>query len=429
MKVQFGTDGIRGVAGESPVTVGVAVALGRAVVEVFGAARVAIARDTRPSGADLAVGVAQGVAAAGAGPAYLATLPTSALAVALARDLADVGVMITASHNPAPDNGFKVLGPGGRKLTDAENTAIEDAVARRLGAAGDAFAPVADEHAAGLAAYEAALNAAIGDTSALRGRRIAVDLAAGAATAAVGWLGRLGCELHLLGVDGVINDGVGSEHPERLAAVVTERGLDAGLAVDGDGDRCLLIDERGQRVAGDTLAWLLTVGAGADRLAVTVMSSTALEAALPGVRIVRTHVGDRHLAEAIARGEATLGVEESGHVVFSDALPTGDGLVTGLRALMAAWRRAPRLSEALSFAPFPRRLTKVRVPQRRPLNEVSALQAVFHEAERSLGAHGRVFVRYSGTEPVLRLLVEGPDEAAVVAASERITSAARELLA
>lgn len=426
MTVEFGTDGIRGRAGELPCTEEVGRALGAAIVRVLGASRVLIARDPRPSGPMLARAVADGVRAAGGEPFDGGMIPTSGLAAALEAGFADAGAMITASHNPVEDNGFKVLDGRGRKLTDAQNAAIEAALA--VGSV--PASPVAPESLERLVHfnYERALSQAVGRVPSLENKRIAIDLANGAASAVPQWLASLGFEVVRVDGGGAVNDGVGSEHPERACEVVVSGSCDAGLLVDGDGDRCRLVDERGVVVDGDALAWLLATARGAKSMAVTIMSTTGLEAALPDVKITRTPVGDRHLSEAIERGLAEFGVEESGHVVFSDALPTGDGLVTGLRALALAFSRAPTLSAAIPFTPFPRRLTKVRVRQRPAIDSVPALVHGQREGEQSLGEFGRVFLRYSGTEPVLRILVEGQDSATVNAVSEHMTELATEAL-
>jgi phosphoglucosamine mutase len=407
MKIAFGTDGIRGTAGTLPITERVAIAVGRAIA-ARGAARVLIARDTRPSGDMLAAGVAQGVAAGAAAALDAGVLPTSGLAAALRAGLADVGVMITASHNPAEDNGFKVLGPGGRKLTPAEDRAIEAEIAIAM-----TSEPAPSRRPAqrciepALDAYLQALKQAFGDTAPLAGHRLAVDLANGAASALREPLtSLLPAELVFVDVVGPINAACGSEHPEALQAAVVRHACAAGIAVDGDGDRCRLVDESSVIVAGDALAHAL-VRAGHHRaLAVTVMSNAALEPSLPGVRVVRTDVGDRHLLQAIADGEATLGCEESGHVVFSDALPTGDGLVTGVRAVAAALRVGTASAYFSEFIPYPRRLGKIRVSHRPPLPEIT---------DDRLGPNGRIFLRYSGTEPVLRALIEGDTVAGVEA--------------
>ena len=196
-------------------------------------------------------------------------------------------------------------------------------------------------------------------------------------------------------------------------------------AVDGDGDRCVLVDERGRVVHGDKLAWLLAVNSGVRSMAVTVMSTSALEPALPGVHVHRTPVGDKHLMRAMAQHGLPLGCEESGHVLFSDGLPGGDGLLTGLRAL--ANDRRPLSDKLAAFKPFPRVKGKVKVNARPPLDALSELQACVEAANARLNG-GRVFLRYSGTEPILRVLVEGPDQAVVEEVAAEVTQVAQQVL-
>jgi phosphoglucosamine mutase len=209
---------------------------------------------------------------------------------------------------------------------------------------------------------------------------------------------------------------------------VREGRLDAGIALDGDADRCVLVDERGEVVHGDALTWCLARDLGVDGLAVTVMSNAALEPALPGVIVHRTPVGDRHLQAAMRAHGLLLGAEESGHVLFGD-FPGGDGMLTGVRALAAAWRAAPTLSAAVrGFLPWPDARAKVRVSRRPPLQSLDGYEARVAAATARL-AGGRVLLRYSGTEPILRVLVEGPDAAVVAAVRDELAAWAAEVLA
>jgi phosphoglucosamine mutase len=338
--------------------------------------------------------------------------------------------MVTASHNHAADNGFKVLGPGGLKPDDAQTRRLEGWATSY--ARGGLEGALDDVSASATVRYREAFEDAVGGLLALRGKRLAIDLAHGGASVHRDWLAaKLAplCEVTWLGQgEGVINEGVGSEHPEALGACVRSHGLDAGLAVDGDGDRCLLVNERGEVVPGDALAWLLTKQMRLPALAVTVMSNASLEASLPGVEVIRTPVGDRHLSMAMRSRGIGLGMEDSGHALFGDGLPGGDGLLTGLRALSAAWAVAESLSEAFGgFQPFPRRLTKVRVARRPDLHTDPELVEIQRAAEERLGS-GRVFLRYSGTEPVLRILVEGPDPGRVDQVSDALTGRCAEVL-
>lgn len=421
--MKFGTDGIRGIAGRSPIDAEAAVRIGRAAARLAranGGASVLIARDARPSGPMLEAAVAAGVAGEGAVALRAGVVPTPALAVALEEGRAAAGVMITASHNVWSDNGFKVLSEGGRKPTDAETSQIEAWLAddqhnHGVGYLEDAGADV-------LAGWLARLSAV--DVTLLQGKTLAVDLAMGAAEAARPWLERSGIDVRFVEGDR-INDGVGSEHPGRLAALVRSSGAVAGIAVDGDGDRCLLVDERGEVVHGDALTWLLAKQLDVRSLAVTQMSTGALAPALEGVEVHVTPVGDKHLQVAMRAHALPLAAEESGHVLFADH-PGGDGLLAGLRALGTL--QCP-LSEALAaFEPWPRVKSKVRVEERTPLDELPAITHAVQEGEASLGDGGRVFLRYSGTEPVLRVLVEGREAEAVRRVAENVEAVCREML-
>jgi len=428
-RVAFGTDGIRGPAGTRPIDADVARAVGTAALHlarVTGGSRVVIGRDPRPSGPALAASVAGGVSAGVALDAGV--VPTAAVGIAVAEGLADVGVMVTASHNPAADNGFKVLGPGGRKLQDTEVEAVEAAIEAALRAPESASSPARRAPEVGCLWWERVSQRV--DPAPLRGRKIAIDFANGAAIVAIPWLIEwLDAEIVVVGAgDGAVNDGCGSEHLQALAAQVRAHGCDGGLAVDGDADRCRLVDERGQVVPGDAVTMRLAVDLGVDAVVVTVMSNGALEGAMPGVAVIRTPVGDRHIAAQMHARGLPLGAEESGHVLFADH-PAGDGLLAGLRAMGAAWRSHRTLSEAFArFAPLPRRTGRVVVSERPLLGEVAPLQQAAARARTTLGDGGRVMLRYSGTEPVLRILVEGVSDAAVDAALDAVAEAAEAAL-
>jgi phosphoglucosamine mutase len=424
MNVRFGTDGIRGPAGQAPIDEATACGVGAAAARLAreaGSDAVLIARDTRPSGPELTLACARGVSGAGLIPLDAGVVPTAALAVGLHEGIAGAGVMITASHNPWVDNGFKLFDASGRKLDEADSSRVESWLAHPS-PAGQGSAVDAHERVRG--AWERALASRV-PLERLRGRRIALDLAEGAGLAGLAWLQRA------VPVDWVvmrgdrINDGVGSEHPERLALIVVESGCDAGIAVDGDADRCVLVDDLGRVVDGDALTWLLARALGVQALAVTEMSNGALAPALPGVKLTFTPVGDKYLAAAMREQHIPLGAEESGHVLFADHAG-GDGLLAGLRALASV---DGKLSDALAgFVPWPRVKAKVKVSSRPPLDQVVELQRAVREGEQELGEGGRVFLRYSGTEPVLRLLVEGRDAAVVRAVAARVEALARAVL-
>ncbi len=392
----FGTDGIRGRWGRWPMLPEVAGALGRALVARFGP-RVGVVRDTRGSGPALTAALA-----GGAGPATrdFGVLPTPALSVLLAADLADVGVAVTASHNPAADNGLKVLGPGGTKLHPATEAALEAEVLACLDEVPPQPGVPQDHRGVGFETYVVALRQALPAGPWLAGHRIALDAAHGAAfRTAPALLEALGAEVVARGVRPTgdnINDGCGALHPEALAAVVVAEGCEAGLALDGDADRCVLVDGGGRVVDGDALLLLLARPPG---LVGTVMCNQALELALAerGVDFARVGVGDREVALELERRGWPVGGEPSGHVLLGDGLPTGDGLLTGLRALAGGLDLAQRLG---GYVPHPQAVATVVVDRKPPLSELPVLQAAL------AGLTGRAVVRYSGTEPKLRLLVE-----------------------
>lgn len=328
--------------------------------------------------------------------------------------------MITASHNDAPDNGFKLFTVGGRKLTDEETVQVEAWLAQTpTDVPGGSTVPAIHVRERYIRALGDVLDVD------LSGKKIAVDMANGAAMALADDLAALSGAtiVKVAAGDGLINAGCGAVHPERLAETVRLQELDGGFAVDGDADRCLLVTEQGEVVPGDALTLRLAQARKVDALAVTVMSNAALESQLPGVNVVRTPVGDKHLQRAMAKHGIALGAEESGHVLFDD-WPGGDGLLTGLRALAACFADAPTVSQAMaSYVAFPRDLSKLTVANKPPLDTVVGLADKLAEWEGELDG-GRVFIRYSGTESVVRILVEGPDDTVV----QRVAQAAREWL-
>ncbi len=423
MIVAFGTDGIRGVAGTWPITAEVATAVGRVAAARAPARRVIVGADPRPSSAELSRAIAVGVASAGGVALEAGVLPTSAVGLAVAADPGALGVMVTASHNPWTENGFKWLGAGGRKPDDALAERIGHEIGAALADRSQASGGWRDDaHAAVFAGWVAAMDAALPDRAAIAGRRIALDLANGAASSCWPWLVGLPVHWERVDGDGQVNEGVGSEHVEALCARVRGAACAAGLAVDADADRCVLVDEKGTRIPGDALLWRLALDRGVSGLAATVMSSSALELSLPGVDVVRTPVGDRFVRAAMDAGALPLGGEESGHLLFAD-FPAGDALLAGLRALCAAFSVAPTLAEGFSgFPRLPRCLLRVPVAGRRSLADWTQLTELTRAEEARLGAGGRIFLRYSGTEPVLRVLVEGVDGDAVTSIAHALAA-------
>lgn len=434
----FGTDGVRGPYGGPVLTDVFAERLGFAAGKFLLAQspdrrRVLLGRDTRASGPVLLEAVARGLAAAGMSPVSLDVLPTPAVALAVAQSNTGPGVMITASHNPAEDNGIKFFLPSGLKLSDADELAIE-----ALLTTAPATAPaVTLPHLDFAADYRAAVGRLL-PPGALAGWRIALDTAHGATVGtSPAVLRGFGATVTLLGgePDGRnINAQVGSEHPEALVALVREGGFRLGVAHDGDGDRCVLGDETGALLDGDELLTILALHAlragnlKARTLVVTQQSNLGVDAAIAaaGGRVCRTPVGDRYVMERMRAEGATLGGESSGHVICADVAASGDGLVAALKVIAVMLETGKPLSELRrQLRKFPQRSSALKVQEKIPLERVPTLRDTIAALERELGAEGRVLVRYSGTEPKLRLLVEGPADAIVDAALARLETAAR----
>ena len=429
----FGTDGVRGPYGGPVINESFAARLGAAAGRwIGGSGRVVIGRDTRASGESLAAAVARGLASVGLTPVLLGAAPTPAVARAVRTQGAVLGVVITASHNPACDNGIKFFSRTGVKLTDEDEAAIEQALPSDVPASTATFAS-ADV----LPDYMAATGAIL-PANALRGWKIVLDTANGATCAtSPAVLRALGAEVIGLGdsPDGKnINAGVGSEHPGPLAQRVREVGARLGIAHDGDGDRCILCDERGEVLDGDEILTILATHAhrqgklAAQTLVITVQSNLGVDAALGalGGRVARTDVGDRYVIERMFATGATLGGESSGHIICSEISPTGDGLVAALKTIEVMLATGRPLSELRgALAKFPQRSLALKVREKRPLETLPTLPRAIEALERELGSQGRVLVRYSGTEAKLRLLVEGPTDAAVQAGLARLEAATR----
>jgi len=440
----FGTDGVRGPYGGPLINEVFAARLAVAALRWWqGSAapgaevRILIGRDTRASGESLERGVVRALVAAGAKVVRLGVLPTPAVARAVRGTGASLGVVITASHNPASDNGIKFFGPGGVKLTDEDEARIECNLLDEVAAA-DSGGPTAAgqvEARAAEADYIASAEALLPARS-LVGWRVVLDTANGATcgTSPV-VLRRLGAEVIGLGdgPDGLnINARVGSEYPEALAARVVAEQARLGIAHDGDGDRCILCDESGAVLDGDEILTILATyalkqGCLAERLlVVTVQSNQGVDTAirLAGGRVARTEVGDRYVAERMRADGATLGGESSGHVICAEVSPTGDGLVAALKVIAVMQATGQPLSVLRRvLVKCPQMTAALRVRAKPPLASLASLSAVMRELAEELGEEGRVLVRYSGTEAKLRLLVEGPTPAVTGRAMDRLKAA------
>ena len=441
--VLFGTDGVRGVPGAPPLDDATVACLGAALTEELGGApRIACGRDTRDSGLRVQETFAAGVRARGGSPVDVGIMPTPGVAVAAARRGFDAGVVVSASHNPWPDNGIKILESGGAKASADLERRLEARVAdiRAGGGPPPARGP-ALEKADVLGVYVDHLVGVLGDVS-VAGLRVAVDCAHGAASGlAARVLRRLGLrvvELHAAPDGRNVNRGCGSTHPEALQAAVVEQGCRMGFALDGDGDRAVLVDGRGRLVDGDGVLFVAARHLhGAGRLAgggvvATVMSNFGLDAALgeAGIALHRCPVGDAHVRAEMERRGVRLGGEPSGHVIFSDLLPTGDGLGTALSVLRIVAESGRGLADLLSgLRVHPQVLLNVPVARKPRLDDVPALADAVRDAEARLAAGGRVLVRYSGTEAVLRVLIEGRDRGVVERLAEGVAACARRELA
>jgi phosphoglucosamine mutase len=432
--LKFGTDGVRGVA-LTELTPELVRALGRAAASTLGPARCAIARDTRESGPVLEAALAEGLAAGGVDVVLLGVAPTPAAAWLSAAD-GVMGAVISASHNPYGDNGVKLFVPGGRKLTDPEEDSLEAELHRLVegGAPAPAEPGAISDDPSGVGRWEASVVASIGGRR-LDGLRVVVDAAHGAATAAApAILTALGAEVEVLHAapDGRnINAGCGSTHPDDLQATVVARGADAGIALDGDADRALAVDGRGRLVDGDQIMAITAVdrhGRGAlagDAVVVTVMTNLGfhLGMAAHGIEVVQVPVGDRHVLAALAERGLSLGGEQSGHLVFADLATTGDGLLTAVQLLDVVAHTGRPLAELADEAMtrLPQVLRNVVV--HRPGAEVVAeLDRAVVAAAAELGEQGRVLLRPSGTEKLVRVMVEAPTQEQAEAVAERLAA-------
>ena len=441
----FGTDGVRGLA-NGELTVDLALRLAQAAAVVLGKGRVAdgrrasgrrpvavIARDPRVSGEFLAAAVAAGLASSGMDVYDAGVLPTPALAFLVADLPADIGVMISASHNPAPDNGIKLFASGGTKLPDEVEDRIEAAMS------GEILAPTG-EHVGRIRRFADAedryLVHLLGSLpNRLDGLHVVIDCANGAAAGVSPQaFADAGARVTVIGAepDGLnINDGVGSTHLGPLVAAVLEHGADLGIAHDGDADRCLAVAADGSIIDGDRIMAILAIamaqrGALADRtLVATVMSNLGLRRAMAahGIRIESTAVGDRYVLEAMGAGGYSLGGEQSGHLIMAAHATTGDGVLTGLHLAAEVARTGRSLADLASvMTVYPQVLINVRGVDRTRLAGDEAIAAAVAEAEAELGEDGRVLLRPSGTEPLVRVMVEAASESHAQAIADRLAA-------
>ena len=437
----FGTDGVRGRANSWPMTAELALRLGAAAGRYFrrdgsAAHRVVIGKDTRLSGYMLENALTAGFCSTGMNVLLLGPVPTPAVGFLTKSMRADVGVMISASHNPHQDNGIKFFGPDGFKLSDAAEAEIEELVEGEVQPAKPENIGRAKRIEDGRGRYEEFVKTSFPTGLRLDGLKVVVDCANGAAyRTAPEVLWELGAEVIPIGTapNGTnINDRCGSTHTETAAEAVVTHGAHVGIALDGDADRIMIIDEAGQVADGDQIMALLAARWAAEgrltggALVATVMSNLGLERFLEGrgLRLERTAVGDRYVVERMREGGFNLGGEQSGHIVMTDYATTGDGLVAGLQFLAEMVRTGKPASELTrSFATVPQMLKNVRFTAgARPL-DVESVQAVIRASEARIEGLGRILIRKSGTEPLIRVMAECEDEALLAAVVDEIVGA------
>ena len=441
----FGTDGIRGLTNAGVMTAAIAMKVGQAAGTHFLRGehrhRVVIGKDTRLSGYMLENALVAGFTSVGMDVVLLGPMPTPGVAL-LTRELrADVGVMISASHNPYMDNGIKLFGPDGFKLSDADELAIEAMIGAELPLAPAAEIGRARRIDDARGRYIHAVKASLADDIRLDGLKIVVDCANGAAyQVAPSAVWELGAEVIAIGVNpnGInINDNCGSTHLDLIKETVVASGAHIGLALDGDADRLIVVDERGQTVDGDQLMALIgTQLATQGKLrgggvVATVMSNLGLERYLQaqGLTLERTKVGDRHVLERMKADGFNVGGEQSGHMILLDHATTGDGTIAALQVLAALVKSGKAASELLHlFDPVPQLLKNVRFAGGKPLDDAK-VQAVIADAEAQLAGKGRLVIRPSGTEPVIRVMAEGDDASEVEAVVDAICAAVQEAAA
>ncbi len=443
----FGTDGIRGVANVAPMTPELALRLGKAITYLAAqrsshAPRILIGKDTRLSGYMLETALSAGICAMGGRVILCGPVPTPAVAHLTVSMRADAGIVISASHNPYADNGIKVFGPDGFKLPDELEATLEAFLDDDSLLGGVATGPAvgrAEKFEDSRGRYVTFVKNSFPRELSLEGLHIVVDAAHGAAYRVAPLVFQeLGAKLHLLGVKPTgtnINKDVGALYPEHMRGDVIKRGADLGIALDGDADRVIIVDEKGRVVDGDTIMALCAsemIDRGTLRkntLVTTVMSNLGLERALAdkGGKMIRTQVGDRYVVEEMRRGGYNFGGEQSGHLIFLDHASTGDGIVAALQVLAIMQRSGRPLSELAERAMerLPQVLENVSLPRKMPLENMAQLSAGIENAERELGKEGRVLVRWSGTEPKLRIMLEGPNESRIRTIAHDLADMAR----
>jgi phosphoglucosamine mutase len=430
MKKLFGTDGVRGVANVYPMTTEMALQIGRAAAYIFKNGRrrhrIVIGKDTRLSGYMIENALSAGICSMGVDVLLVGPLPTPGIANITSSMRADAGVVISASHNPFQDNGIKFFSSDGFKLPDEMEIRIEDLIfSKKI----DSLRPIATEVGKAYRIEDAIgrfvvfLKSTFPKDQDLSGFKIVLDCANGAAyKVAPAVLEELGAEVIAVGVkpNGTnINDGCGSLHPEVISEVVKEHRADLGIALDGDADRVIFVDEFGNEVDGDHIMAICAIDLLKQKrlrkntVVATVMSNMGLDIAMKkaGGKVIKTTVGDRYVVEEMRRCGYNLGGEQSGHMIFLDHNTTGDGTLTALQVLAVMRRHNKSLAElAEIMIPLPQVLVNVRVSEKRDIMTIPEIAVLVKEIEEKVRDEGRILIRYSGTEPLLRIMIEGQDK-------------------
>jgi phosphoglucosamine mutase len=440
----FGTDGIRGVAGDTPLdpaTIYAAgLAVGHSVRKTTAKAKVLLGRDTRESSAWIAATIAAGLREAGITVESAGIVPTPAVAFLARTHGFEAGIVISASHNPWRDNGIKLFGGDGFKLPDSVELEIEEEIERHaadVNAPDPSKLPAVADNVALQSDYIEFLLASVPGLQ-LKAQRVVADCANGAAAAVAPELfRRIGGDVTLLNIapnGRNINDGCGALHPTWVAAEVKKRHVDVGLTFDGDADRCMLADGHGNVINGDAILLmaardLQTRGLLAGDLVVaTTMSNMGLEAALKrsNIRMLRAPVGDRYVLEKMQENGATLGGEQSGHILFPHLATTGDGLLTSLVILDLMARTGKRIEDlTVDLKVFPQVIINIKVREKKPLASIPSIAKIIEAAEQELKDSGRVVIRYSGTEPLARVMIEAESQEAMHRHADAIADAIR----
>ena len=439
----FGTDGIRGRVGDAPVTPDFMLKLGWATGKVFAATdgsrpTVVIGKDTRVSGYMLESALQAGLVAAGANVKLLGPLPTPGIALLTRSQKADAGIVISASHNPYHDNGIKFFNGQGSKLSDEQELQIEAMIDSPMETVDSDQLGKASRIADAAGRYIEYCKSTFPDELSLKGLKIVIDCAHGATyNIAPGVFSELGADVTLMGAepDGYnINEGVGSTEPEALQQRVMEEGADLGVAFDGDGDRLQMVNRQGQLLTGDDVLYVLAMhrlatGGSDSGVVGTLMTNMGLELALEqsGLRLARAKVGDRYVKELMVAEGWSLGGESSGHIICGNLSTTGDGVIAALQVLAAVVASGRSLSQLTSgFTPLPQVLVNVRIKKGFDIAAHQAINDACERVEQALIGRGRLLLRPSGTEPVIRVMVEGDETVAIDSLANEVAEAIRQ---